>query len=425
MKKYLLGLAAISLFLGTTSCTDELVETVNDGKNAIEFRTALGKQVKSRAAEVGISNLQTDGLTVFSFYAGSTSRFNTFSLTYSNPNWTYSPSVDQPGTGLRYYSVYPLAITDAATSTSATTHSFEYVIPGVGSQVDLIAARAATDESAVTLNFQHILSQVNFAVQGMSGVKIDISNISVNGIKDKSTYTFETGWGTLAQNSGAPTYVYPLNATALSTLAAGTSTNVESLKQTNGGLMLMPQTFGVAGDGTFGFTFSLTVDTDGDGDFSDETAKIANKQMTVNLCDFDTKTWAPGKRYLYVIDFTSFLVGGPITFTVTVADWADDNHNTVAETLHVADATKVSIEDAIARHSTANGTTSTLTTFPIAVANALGAGITISTIDGFDSGDEIRIEFLDNASAINFGSSVSGWTLTPPSGGRVVTLKKD
>lgn len=51
MRKQLLGLAAISLLLGVTSCTEETVETVNDGKNNIEFKTALGKQAMSRVAE--------------------------------------------------------------------------------------------------------------------------------------------------------------------------------------------------------------------------------------------------------------------------------------------------------------------------------------------------------------------------------------
>ncbi|MDL2247923.1 fimbrillin family protein, partial [Bacteroides sp. OttesenSCG-928-J23] len=258
MRKQLLGLAAISLLLGVTSCTEETVETVNDGKNNIEFKTVLGKQTMSRATETTELTLRSGGLNVYSYFPGETTAFQTFNLTYSG-GWIADPAdVNQPGRALRYYSVHPNA---AGTATNATTSSyaFEYTIPAAaGDQKDLIAATNTTAASVVDLQYQHILSQVNFAVMAMENVKIKISSITVNKIMDKSTYTFGTGWGTLSQNSGDPAYTYPLNATSLATLANGTSTAREPLMDTNGALMLMPQTFDAEADGTFSIVFSLT-----------------------------------------------------------------------------------------------------------------------------------------------------------------------
>lgn len=448
MRKQLLGLAAISLLLGVASCTEETIETINDGKNQIEFKTALGKQAVTRVAEfTNDSWVAGATLTVKSYYPGVTTAFKDFTLTNAAGGtgaWTVSPNdINQPGAALRYYSVYPDDDITVGTVTK-DAYPFDYTVKArtstTDSQEDLIAAAVTTISENVTLPFKHALSQVNFAVQAMPGVKIEISDLNVNTVRNAGTCTLESGkepaW--VPSTTSTDTYAYPLNNSTgegTNLLAAGTSTAVVDLQtvdangKLNGALMLLPQTFSAEADGTFSFKFSLTIDGNGDGKFdnSEKDKKKANGlTATVNLCDFQTTTWLPGKRYKYIIDFSSYLAGGPISFTVNVVDWENDIDITVNETLHVADATALSIEAAIAKHSAANEASTELTTFPINVpTTTTETKIEIGTIEGFDYADEIRIEFKDNTTAGKLECTDTNWSLTLPTNDRVVTLKRN
>lgn len=438
MRKQFLGLAALSLLLVATSCINETTESPN-GDKELKFRTALGKQTVTRATEFTNSSW-TDGthLVVYSYLTGSATAYNEFDLVYAagTTSWSYTPPVMSTGVPLRYYSWYPAtnATFVAAADVTATTLSFDYEVQAVNSQEDLIAAAVTTDQPDVTLGFKHILSQVNFGIVNTFGmaIEIDDESIMLTGVKDKGTYTFNgasSGWSDL---DGATEYIYaPVSGKNKTT---GTESTPITYMGNEGGsgynantnaLMLMPQTFEAAADGTLSFKFFLiTKDENGDdvripeSDF--ETA-------TVNLCDFDTTTWAPGKRYLYLFDFNSYLVTGEITFRVTVADWEDDDDNTVAETLQVADVSLQSIEAAIAKHSAANeaGKTAspaaTLKTFPIAVPGDI-EDMTLTLIQGFDTDDKIVIAFKDNANATKFDVDLDAGNWTAATDGRFVTL---
>lgn len=435
MKKHLLGIAALLMLFVASSCTNETRESVTDGDGAVAFRAALGKQTK--ASEFTVADWSTgDKLTVQSYVGSTTTLFNTFTLEYTEGtpgSWTYTPVKYQPGYPLRYYSVDPTANVSNET-VSTTSYSFDYTILGVATQEDLIGAyTAAIQDEEVILNFNHLLSQVNFAVQGIPGVKIEISNISVNDVLNSGTYTFgqSTPWALEATDAD---YVYDLTAAkavaSLETLAEGTSNEIQYLG--NGGadnyananaLMLMPQTFDETTTGNFSFTFSLTVDTNGDGDFDDETANPANTNIskTVDLDIFETTAWAPGKRYAYVIDFTSYLAGGPISFKVIVNDWENDDDNTLVETLHVPNANVNSIEAAIDHHSHANAAKTALSVFPISVAVDPTAALVITNIVGFEGGDMINVEFPSETGAAFLKCAAPGWAAAAPAG-RVVTL---
>lgn len=422
MKKQIFGIAALSLLFVATSCSDETRESGNDLKDQISFRTALGKQTK--AAEFTDADWQIDDrLTVNAYPVNSTVLTNTFTLTYDGAAWGYGTPFNQPGYALRYYSYYPATnVSNAAVITDS--YKFDYVIEALAAdQKDLIAASANTNSAVVTLPFSHILSQVNFALTKIPGVKIKITtDISVIGVKSSGTYTFgaATPWAPVATPA---TYVYkPLTGTNITDGTTGGTSymgNGHTDRTKDNALMLMPQSFEAEADGTFSFAYSLTpVKSDG----TDDTPITGT--VTANLCDFELSTWAPGKRYLYVIDFSAFLAGGPITFTVSISPWEDATPYLAAETLYVADATKVSIEAAIAKHSTANAE---FTVFPIAVAEDLTATLEIATIPGFQSADEIRIEFPTNAGASFLSLSASlaaDWDLAVAVAGRVVTLTK-
>lgn len=407
-----------------SSCSKETSESASDN-NGISFRAVLGKQTASRAAEfTGTSWTNADNIVVNAYPVGVATAETSFTLTTTNggTTWSYSPAYNQPGYVLRYYSIFPL---DNVTGEVAGTadYSFDYAVAATAdAQEDLIAASAATSKEEVSLEFNHLLSQVNFAVQGIEDVKIEIGQLAVNGVKSEGTYVFGAPGSWSSQKTPA-NYEYLPNGVAthandffeVDGTAADYSPAIAYMG--NGGgtytsdnaLMLMPQAFEAETDGKFSFVFSLTV-KDADGS-DDERAKDVVE--TVNLCGLDVNTWEPGKRYVYVIDFTSYMQGGPIVFKVNVASWEDAEGsatNDIAQTVHVANVNATSVETAIAKHSSANTATGALKIFPIVVPDAISAEFTITRIYGFDAGDKIRIECKDATSAANVKLRMNGWT---------------
>lgn len=427
MKKLFLGLAALSLLVVASSCGKEATESANDGKDQLTFKAALGKQTKATEFSdwaVG------EGFTVYAYGTGTGSAvtpFDVFALEKTAAGWTYTAnggatSVDQPGEALRYYAWYPTTISTTPTATDAS-YSFGYTVAAdPDDQEDLVGATVTTRNSAVTLQFGHLLSQVNFAVMGMEDVKIEISAVTVDGVIEDGIYDFANGWTLGSSNSTSYEY-----GTTPDPFVANDVTGIQYMG--NGGavytndnaLMLMPQTFTTQLNGTFSFHYKLSVlDTDG------VAVEVFENDVTAYLCDFETVAWAAGKRYVYLIDFTYFLAGGPIVFTVNVTPWVNDDDATLLETLYVSQPNLQSVNEAIAAHSATNdagkalGTPVAYKVFPIAVPDALSANIVVTYIPGFDAGDKINIEFVDATSMGFFNIDLPGWTMSPS--GRVATL---
>jgi hypothetical protein len=423
MKKLILAAATCSLLLGIASCAKETVESAKDGKGAMSFEAAMKKQKQTRVKETTIASLQADAgaqLDVLAYRAGENTQWgSTFVLKYDSGanEWGYGTPVYQPGFMLRYYSVYPT--TSLTTPTAGTDdYTFGYTVNDVvASQQDLIGAYVpATIDSDIKLQYNHLLSQVNFAAQAIQDVKIVISNLALVKIGNTATYSFKgTGagaaWGTV---TGEGNYTYSLDPTALGTLAGGQSSAVVALG--DGGdkanaLMLMPQTFTAATDGSDYFTFDyvVTIDSNNDDDFEDAPVDVVKSGAAkVLFGDFQPNTWVAGKRYLYVIDFTPLLTGGPIKFTVDVTAWNDaTTTNNVAETIEVADVNEHSLGAAINLLSEAKANDANLTVFPITIPGTIATGFTVPTIYGFAAGDVIRIQ-TTSTDQITF--SQTGWS---------------
>lgn len=291
MKKLLFGLAAFSLLVATTGCSEETVERAG-GEDLIEFQALLGKPTK--AAERDLGSLRTASQTTaipVKAYGDDNVNFGDWTLAWNGTDaWTYNSGnpVLQPNFNLTYYAWYPTTtVTGWTAPASGTKGLFSYTVPAVGSQEDLIAAYVpSTNSAAITLQFNHLLSQVNFALQKVKDVKITVNSITLNGLMDEATYTFGTGWGT-ATTSGTPTYGYDL--TGITTpMTDGTidATPTTSLINASGNnrLMLMPQAFDANLAANFVINFTLA-DVSGN-------ALVSNQNATVYLKDF---TRLPGK----------------------------------------------------------------------------------------------------------------------------------
>lgn len=440
MKKFFSGgLISFSMLLAVTGCSKETTESANDG--AVKFQTVLGKQqtVTKVSEFTGNSWQAGDQLIVKSYAENSTSLENFFTLERQvDGTWIYSPAFNQPGYKLRYYSIYPLDnVTDQTAAASA--YSFKYTVPTTAaSQKDLIgAAPAATSSQSVTLAFNHLLSQVNFAMMNSIGLTATIQNVVVNGVKADGTYTFgsSTPWDVSASTKSNYAYTQIRNVANGATPGIVYMGNGGTVFTENNALMLVPQTFSAETDGTFSFEYRLHYKDDSDQDvyIPGETTWTS---VSVNLCDFETTAWLPGKRYVYLIDFSTFLAGGPITFSVSVNSWIDDADNTIAETVIVSQATQGGIESAILKHAESNAANSALKVFPISVSADVEVvnAFTITSIPDidtqnykakFDDGDKIRIEFPTGASLTNVDLSTALQTVWDEEiSGRVLILTK-
>ncbi len=434
MKIKLLGAAALSLLFVATSCDNEIVEKANvKNDNSIKFQTVLGKQTK--ATEMDLAGLQGaakdagTAIPVKAFATGKNIAFNTFGLYWNNTNWVYAESgseITQPGYIIDYYAWYPNpspltetshGITNAFSVSTDGKGTFGYTVLSTSAlQEDLIAAFKSTADENVSLDFNHLLSQVNFAIQGVENVKIEITGIKVNDVMSVNTYTFNTNkWGdtpTTAVTYDYSAFVngtetaptdYTTNGTAAQTiLHMGNNGNEHSR---NNALMLMPQQFKDGDKANFSFNYKLK---DMNGNSLGEGSSFAN------LSGLNTN-WEMGIRYIYVIDFSSYVVGGPIKFTVKVNPWEDNKDGdgkedpievptkTKANAITI-DATYVStnnnmkgaIEAAISTHSGSKASFNTLKEFPITVSEDLDATLAFDLANNyanFEIGDKIVITF--------------------------------
>lgn len=338
MKTKILGLATLSMLFAAASCTNETSESANDGKQ-LKFKTALGKQTVSRAAEfTNASWINGDELTVYSFLTGSTTAFHEFDLTYNSvtPAWEYDDPVMSTGAFVRYYSWYPAGNTTTGTLDN-TSYSFSYTVQEPGNQEDLIAATVTSNGYDITLPFKHVLSQVNFGIVETLGIGIEITNIKVSAVKNAGTYTFGAGtpWelgGTISEYNYTPV--------AGSNVTDGLGTGISYMGNTGttvavgvtpkndntNALMLMPQEFAAGSAAAISFQYRLTT-KDASGNAVYTPSSDGYNDVTINLNDdaFAATTWLPGKRYLYLFDFSSFFTVDEIRFSVTVDGWVDDD----------------------------------------------------------------------------------------------------
>jgi len=322
MKKSVLWSVALLplLMLLASSCSQEVVESKKDRTNQIAFKAAVGKQTVTKAQEF-LNSSWTNGnsFVIHAFNTGGAAFTpSTFTLTYNSGSWSYGTPVLHPGPGitsLTYYAYYPA--TGVTTPTfNGTDGSFGYTIQST--QVDLIATKTVSNLAAVTLTFNHLLSQVNFAIKGFDGVKIEVKNISVNGVKNSGTFAYNAaGWSSL---SGSASYNYTPVGSAITDgtdaiLYLGNKGGTNQADNNNANaLMLMPQPLGTA---TIKFDYEIK-------NAISEVVMDAANNVEVDLIDL-VANWLPGKRYLFLLDFSSLLSEDYITFTVVVNEWLDDS----------------------------------------------------------------------------------------------------
>lgn len=258
-----------------------------------------------------------------------------------------------------------------------------------GADVDLVAATVNDNVgTSITIPFKHILSQINFGVKGYYGAKIKIGNIKINKVLKEGTFSFNpdpTKWGWTGQKT-AENYEYTFAGAANAATSAYTTpggVNDSGWKDTdsesentyilgdggNGGpgtkspnadniwyvtgptnatkgstftegktglsnsLMLMPQSLEEGMDEAY-VTFEYTITDLENNIIIGGDAKPAKGQFDLNMkkyTDAYANQWKPNLRYVYIIDFTGYLNGQLLSFTVDVETNPWENYDKPGE----------------------------------------------------------------------------------------------
>lgn len=254
--------------------------------------------------------------------------------------------------------------------------AFKYVVAATSNfQEDLLAGvtEIKANVSNITIGMRHILSQVNFGTVGYEGAEIAIRNIQIVGLANEATYTYGPDdkapvgkWGDL-KGGGTVTYTYydfsnvtnanlqpatPIDAVTGDRYIFGDGGNWGPGKETTtfypignnndwgnhsansptlaNSLMLIPQPLTATTKVTFEYQIKdIAGAFVAGGPADDEWQKGEFKlDFSEGIGDTDYNSeWKQNMRYVYMIDFTDFLNGAALSFTVDVDEQPWLNHD--------------------------------------------------------------------------------------------------
>ena len=370
-RKCILGLAGL-MVLG--ACTnDEVIDVKQTG--SIDLRPLI--ENSTRATATTVANLGSFKVDVLK----GTETYGAMTVTGSNSGtkWTTSPLTYWPSDASQQLDFYAYAPTSTTGVTiNGTDKKITSYTPSttVADQKDLVIAyntgtKAANEADGVPLLFKHALSQIEVKAKcANANMKVEIIGVKVVSVAKDGTFTFptsitESGQGKelartlwkpgsdkiayMVQNSAPVT----LNATAQSLSTSGTfmlipqaitAWNKENNTKTNHGsyLSVLCRISNVSGNNVTQI-------------FPATSGKYGFSAVAIGTTDSD-KTWEPGKKYIYTLEFFGTNSGGgrfdpdptvpnggggdtnldptkpedggkeilkPITFTVQVEEWTE------------------------------------------------------------------------------------------------------
>lgn len=330
-------MAGLSLGLVMVSCAQDEEIKSNQGR-AIDFRPAMA----TRATETTNANISDINVTAMmgdaDYFKNETfSKNGTF---FTSTNDYFWPGDDTP---LTFYAFSPASLDGISIDGNSKTFDNFSPAQSLADQIDFITAKAtgkkSENESAgVPLTFEHRLSQIEV----LGKTTNDLYTFKISGVRigkpiDQGNFDFDSDSWTL----GTTKSIYESDFDEVTL-----SENPVSLMGEGGNAMLIPQKL-------------VAWDPKGDASNSSNGAylsvklKIATAETGVQIYPFPTDAdciwaaipistnWEPGKKYIYTLDFSHGagyvdpndpvpgveILGGPIKFTVKVADWNQSSEN--------------------------------------------------------------------------------------------------
>ena len=371
-RKCILGLAGL-MVLG--ACTnDEVIDVKQTG--SIDLRPLI--ENSTRATATTVANLGSFKVDVLK----GTETYGAMTVTGSDngTKWTTSPLTYWPSNASQQLDFYAYAPTPTEGVTiNGTDKKITSYTPSttVADQKDLVIAyntgtKTANEASGVPLLFKHALSQIEVKAKcANANMKVEIIGVKVVSVAKDGTFTFptattESGQGKeLARTLWAPgseKIAYMVKNSAPVELNA---TAQSLMPSTSGTFMLIPQAItpwnkqnNATTAGSYISVLCRISNVSGDNEtliFPTTAGKYGFSAVAIGTTDND-KTWEPGKKYIYTLEFFGTDSGGgrfdpdptvpdggggdtdvdttdpkdggkeilkPITFTVDVEDWTE------------------------------------------------------------------------------------------------------
>ena len=372
-RKCILGLAGL-MVLG--ACTnDEVIDVKQTG--SIDLRPLI--ENSTRATATTVANLGSFKVDVLK----GTETYGAMTVTGSDngTKWTTSPLTYWPSNASQQLDFYAYAPTSTEGVTiNGTDKKITSYTPSttVADQKDLVIAyntgtKTANEASGVPLLFKHALSQIEVKAKcANANMKVEIIGVKVVSVAKDGTFTFpaaktESGQGKelalgLWNTESSEKIAYMVKNSAPVTLNA---TAQSLMPSTSGTFMLIPQAItpwnkqnNATTAGSYISVLCRISNVSGDNEtliFPTTAGKYGFSAVAIGTTKSD-KTWEPGKKYVYTLEFFGTDSGGgrfdpdptvpdggggdtdvdttdpkdggkeilkPITFTVDVEDWTE------------------------------------------------------------------------------------------------------
>lgn len=328
MKKSLLMLGVA--FAALSSCTKNEVIDLAESRT-IGFDAFVGKSTRAVAPEETTLDLLQEadkGFYVYGGYASVTNIFDNTHVTFSDPNWGYSPLrywVEGQDYKLIAYApamgvtpTFSYGTTEGIQNNDATLAFENVTVTGVAeSQKDFVIAKSAlhtpgTNYSTnVSFSFYHALSMIKVTLKNGfdDGVKLIISDFKITGINTQGDFTSASNYPLVAGTCGSWNNVDTPESQSTFTDAGITLTENNTTYANE--FIVIPQSIG-----TVNVQFTVNVKDAKGADI------VTNKSFNVAI---PAGAWTINNRYHYsmIINGTSVDLM-PIAFdTPTVENWGD------------------------------------------------------------------------------------------------------
>lgn len=358
------------------ACTnDEVIDVKQTG--SIDLRPLI--ENSTRATATTVANLGSFKVDVLK----GTETYGAMTVTSSDngTKWTTSPLTYWPSNASQQLDFYAYApTTTEGVTINGTGKKITSYTPSttVAAQKDLVIAyntgtKTANEASGVPLLFKHALSQIEVKAKcANANMKVEIIGVKVVSVAKDGTFTFPTAttqsgtghelalglWNTASSQKTA----YMVRNSAPVEL---TKTAQSLMPSTSGTFMLIPQAItpwnkqnNSTTAGSYISVLCCISNVSGDNEtliFPTTAGKYGFSAVAIGTTDND-KTWEPGKKYIYTLEFFGTDSGGgrfdpdptvpdggggdtdvdttdpkdggkeilkPITFTVDVEDWTE------------------------------------------------------------------------------------------------------
>lgn len=318
MKKILLAAVAALAIVGCSQ--NEEIEKAGE-KAEINFGTVVKNS--TRAAITKDAALQKSGFIVYAYKTAEAiadatklgdALMDSVEVTHPSDSWIVDGAPYYwPFEGKIQFFAYAKddAVKNFKVAADAKYPTLEYTIADTApTQIDFVVAKA-TDLSKqaadVSLTFTHALTQVNFSAKSENtGMEYKITSVKLANVYNSGTYNFKDGKWTKTDAAILKTYDYPLADGGVS--VTGGAAEATSLSQTNGALMLMPQSM------TATSKIIITYEVWKDNVLID---KVENFDISLSA----VAAWEAGQKIRYTLALTS--KGATVSFAPSVGEWGE------------------------------------------------------------------------------------------------------